>query len=79
MSRLDHIILMASYNAEMNTKLYAAARQLSAAELQADKGAFFASILGTLNHIVVADTRAQQIYRLYSHPPKVRITPTIHP
>ncbi|WP_347989733.1 DinB family protein [Methylomonas sp. AM2-LC] len=66
MSRLDHIILMASYNTEMNAKLYAAAAQISAEEIQADKGAYFTSILGTLNHIVVADT--VWLKRFAAHP-----------
>lgn len=51
-----HIVLMASYNEWMNTKLYEAAARLSHAELVADRGAFFGSLMGTLNHIVVADT-----------------------
>lgn len=40
----------------MNDRLYAAAAPLEPAALTADKGAFFGSILGTLNHIGVADT-----------------------
>ena len=40
----------------MNAKLYAAVGRLSDAELSADRGAFFGSILGTLNHMAVADT-----------------------
>lgn len=47
--------LMASYNAWMNTKVYATASELSPEQLVADKGAFFGSVLGTLNHLVVAD------------------------
>lgn len=37
-------------------QVYGAARQLSAADLIKDRGAFFGSILATLNHIVVGDT-----------------------
>lgn len=51
----DHIILMASYNEWMNSRLYSAAASLSADELTQNKGAFFGSLLGTLNHLVVAD------------------------
>src|SRR3546814_11648472 len=40
----------------MNERLYAAAATLPAAELARDRGAFFGSIVGTLNHLVVADT-----------------------
>ena len=46
---------MAHYNTWMNERLYAAAASLPDAELSAERGAFFGSILGTLNHLVVAD------------------------
>lgn len=48
--------LMAEYNTWMNERMYDAAAMLDAETLMADKGAFFGSILGTLNHIAVADT-----------------------
>lgn len=48
--------LMAEYNRWMNERMYEAAATLDAETLAADKGAFFGSILGTLNHIAVADT-----------------------
>ena len=47
--------LMAEYNRWMNARMYDAAGKLDAAALSADRGAFFGSILGTLNHLVVAD------------------------
>lgn len=56
MSRTDHIRLMAQYNEWMNTKLYEAAMSLPGEELIANRKAFFGSILGTLNHLVVGDT-----------------------
>jgi uncharacterized damage-inducible protein DinB len=56
LDRTDHIRLMASYNKWMNVKLYDAAAKLSAEELALDKGAFFGSVLGTLNHIINGDT-----------------------
>ncbi len=46
---------MANYNLRMNTQVYNAASQLSQDELTQDMGAFFQSILGTLNHIMVGD------------------------
>jgi len=46
---------MARYNQWMNGKLYARARELPGTEIAKDRGAFFGSILGTLNHIMVAD------------------------
>ncbi|MGE0316179.1 MAG: DinB family protein [Lautropia sp.] len=56
MDRLAHLRLLAEYNGWMNRKLVAAARRLAPAELALDRGAFFGSILGTLNHLVVGDT-----------------------
>jgi uncharacterized damage-inducible protein DinB len=46
---------MAQYNQWMNRKIYATAGQLPEATLKADKKAFFGSILGTLNHLMVGD------------------------
>jgi len=51
----EHFGLMARYNEWMNTKVYDAAAQLDAQALAADRGAFFGSILGTLNHLAVGD------------------------
>ncbi|MBR0565603.1 DinB family protein [Azoarcus sp. L1K30] len=56
MNRTEHVRLMAEYNEWMNAKLYEAARSLPDDELSADRKAFFGSILGSLNHLVVADT-----------------------
>ncbi len=50
-----HFQLMAQYNLRMNTQVYDAASQLSSSELALNAGAFFKSILGTLNHIMVGD------------------------
>jgi uncharacterized damage-inducible protein DinB len=48
--------MMASYNAEMNRRLYAAADTLNDAARRADGGAFWGSIHGTLSHLVWGDT-----------------------
>lgn len=56
MSERALFALMAEYNESMNQKLYAAAAQLSIEQLAEDKGAFFGSLIGTLNHIVAGDT-----------------------
>jgi Uncharacterized protein conserved in bacteria len=53
---LDHFVLHAGYNQWMNGNLHRAASGMPAEELAAPRGAFFDSILGTLNHLVVADT-----------------------
>ncbi|MGZ4968530.1 MAG: DinB family protein [Methylobacter sp.] len=52
---LEHLRLLSCYNQWMNDKLYNTAAQLPADELAKDRGAFFGSVLGTLNHIMVAD------------------------
>jgi uncharacterized damage-inducible protein DinB len=46
---------MARYNQWMNTKLYDKVELLSDADIAKDRGAFFSSILSTLNHILVGD------------------------
>ncbi|AXA93288.1 DinB family protein [Massilia sp. YMA4] len=56
MPTTQDIVLLATYNANMNRKLYDAAARLPASELDADRGAFFGSLLGTLNHLVAGDT-----------------------
>lgn len=55
MSKIQHLTLMAEYNRLMNQRQYTAAARLSEAELREDRGAFFKSILGSLNHILVGD------------------------
>lgn len=45
----------AGYNAWANRRLYTAAAQLSEQDYRADRGAFFGSVHGTLNHLLVTD------------------------
>ncbi len=52
---LNNIQLMSHYNQWMNHKLYATTGQLSDDVLTINQGAFFKSILGTLNHSMVGD------------------------
>lgn len=51
----EYIRTMAGYNRWMNEKVYAAAAHLPTQELAANRGAFFGSVMGTLNHVMVAD------------------------
>lgn len=46
---------LAGYNRWANERLYDAAAQLDDAQYRADRGAFFRSVHGTLNHLVIAD------------------------
>ncbi|HZH52035.1 MAG TPA: DinB family protein [Microvirga sp.] len=50
-----HFAMLAAYNAWCNRRLYDAAALLPDADYRADRGAFFKSLHGTLNHILVAD------------------------
>jgi len=47
--------MFAGYNAWCNARLYAAAAQVSDADYRADRSAFFKSMHGTLNHLLVGD------------------------
>lgn len=51
----EHFRRFAAYNAWANERIYAAVAQLPAERLDADSGAFFGSIFGTLSHILIAD------------------------
>ena len=55
MYNVDHVRLLARYNQWMNEKLYVGCRGLSEESLQRNREAFFGSIGGTLNHLLVAD------------------------
>jgi uncharacterized damage-inducible protein DinB len=55
MSVVDHYRAMARYNAWMNEKLYAVAAEMPDSERRRDARAFFRSIHGTLNHLLLTD------------------------
>lgn len=55
MSLKSNFELMADYNQWMNQNISLAISNLSADELAKNRGAFFGSIIGTLNHILVGD------------------------
>jgi uncharacterized damage-inducible protein DinB len=55
MDLLVHVRRMARYNRWMNERLYASCAQLPDARRKEDVGAFFKSIHGTLNHLLLAD------------------------
>lgn len=47
--------MFAAYNTWCNERLYDAAAKVADADYRADRGAFFKSLHGTLNHLLVAD------------------------
>ncbi len=51
----SHFAVFAAYNRWANDRLYAATATLSDADYRADRGAFFGSLRGTLNHLLVTD------------------------
>jgi uncharacterized damage-inducible protein DinB len=51
----QHFAMMAAYNRWANRLVYAAAGDLAPADLVRPTGAFFGSLLNTLNHVLVAD------------------------
>ncbi|NHC36639.1 damage-inducible protein DinB [Scytonema millei VB511283] len=52
---VEHFQMLARYNSLANHKLYQVCSQLSDAERKQNRPAFFKSIHGTLNHILVGD------------------------
>jgi uncharacterized damage-inducible protein DinB len=55
MDPLAHFTVFARYNRWANRRLRVACDGLTDAEWRADRGAFFGSLQGTLNHLLVAD------------------------
>lgn len=51
----DHFIMFARYNDWANRRLYATASKMLADDYRADRGAFFKSVHGTLNHLLTTD------------------------
>lgn len=51
----QHFMMLAAYNQWANERIYEGAADLDEAEYNADTGAFFKSMKGTLNHLLVAD------------------------
>jgi uncharacterized damage-inducible protein DinB len=47
--------MFAAYNHWANAAVYDAAKELTPEQFTADKGAFFGSLMGTLNHLLCAD------------------------
>lgn len=52
---IKHMRMFAAYNRWANHRLYDAAAKMSDSDYRAERGAFFGSLHGTLNHILVGD------------------------
>ena len=70
-SILDQFNLFARYNRLMNRRILEAAAKLSQDDLSRDRGAFFKSVLGTLNHVLVGDII--WLKRFAKHPPSRKL------
>ena len=55
MTPAAHYRMFGHYNAWANGRLYDAAARLTDEQYRADRGAFFKSVHGTLNHLLVTD------------------------
>jgi uncharacterized damage-inducible protein DinB len=51
----QHFMMFAAYNQWANRRIYDASADLNEEEFNRDTGAFFGSMMGTLNHVLVAD------------------------
>jgi len=60
---------MAAYNTEINRRLYGASARLSDDERRRDRGAFWGSIHGTLNHILWGDSMWMSRFDGWTPPP----------
>ena len=55
MEMKQHFMMFAAYNYWANGQIYDVAAELTDEEFGRDVGAFFGSMMGTLNHLLVAD------------------------
>ncbi|MFT5506466.1 MAG: putative damage-inducible protein DinB, partial [Gammaproteobacteria bacterium] len=67
---LEQFKLLVTYNQLMNRRMFEALSALSQEQLNEDRGAFFSSIQGSLNHILVGDII--WLKRFAAHPAFVR-------
>lgn len=69
MSNTANFVHHAQYNKWINTAIYSACEKLSSAALHQHRDAYFGSIMGTLNHIMVGDIL--WLKRFANHPMQV--------
>lgn len=73
----EHYLRFARYNRWANRRLYAAAAALPEDRLWKDMGAFFGSLMGTLNHILVTDR--MWLARFEAQPaPDLKLNSVVH-
>ena len=68
----QHFALMADYNRWANARLYEAAASLSEEQFRRPVGVYFKTLMGTLNHLLVADRIwMHRLDRTGTHPEKL--------
>src|SRR6201999_3820857 len=75
----DYIRMMTAYNSEMNRRIYAGADRLTEDQRRQDRGLFWGSLFGTLNHLMWGDR--QWMSRLSDWPPNTlpnKQSPTLY-
>ena len=55
MTTIANFQLLANFNTWANTKIFSSCKELDDIKYKKDRGAFFSSIHGTLNHLLVVD------------------------
>src|SRR4051812_7186708 len=74
--RQEHFRMLAHYNQWANGRLYAAVARMAPEALAENRGAFFGSLLGTLNHLLVTDRG--WMARLEGESPRMRLDEVLH-
>lgn len=75
---IAHFQLMARYNRWANQRLLDAAAALPEESLWADRGVFFRSFLGTLNHLLVGDKMWMARFQGAPPPEGLRLDTVLH-
>ena len=71
--------MMTAYNAEMNRRLYAAAANLTDEQRKQDRGLFWKSLHGTLNHLLWGDHNWMSRFDNWPKPPvTLKQSDTLH-
>ena len=65
----EFVRTMAAYNAEMNRRVYAAAAKLTDEQRKQDRGLFWKSLHGTLNHLLWGDHNWMSRFDNWAKPP----------
>jgi len=76
MSKKNMLKLFSEYNQLMNQRIIKASSEMSESVLKEDRGAFFDSVIGTLNHIMVGDIL--WLKRFSSHPDNYHSLQSMH-